>query len=183
MGLSVVHGIVKSLGGVITVYSRPGEGTAFDVFLPAIERRTAQEERPEKVVVGGSERILFVDDETPLVRLGVTMLGSLGYDVTGVSSSDEALTRFSAEPDRFDLVITDLSMPKLTGDRLAEALMRIRPDIPIILCTGFSATIDEKTALAMGIRAFINKPILARQISETIREVLDGGDSGQAFGR
>lgn len=174
MGLSVVHGIVKSHGGIINVFSRLGEGTAFNVFFPAIERRSALEARPEKALVGGAEHILFVDDEEPLVHLGVTMLGSLGYEVTGVTSSSEALARFRAEPDLYDLVITDLTMPKLSGDRLAKELLSIRPDIPIILSTGFSATIDESSAIAMGIRAFVNKPILIRQISETIRTILDG---------
>ena len=174
MGLSVVHGIVKSHGGIINVFSRLGEGTAFNVFFPAIERRSTLEARPEKALVRGTERILFVDDEEPLVHLGVTMLGSLGYEVTGVTSSSEALARFRAEPDQYDLVITDLTMPRLSGDRLATELLRLRPDIPIILSTGFSATIDESSAIAMGIRAFVKKPILIRQIADTIRTILDG---------
>ncbi len=174
MGLAVVHGIVKQLGGAVTVYSHLGEGTAFNLFIPAIDRRSMDAPRAEKVVSKGSERVLFVDDEETLARLGETMLSSLGYQVTSVQSSTEALTLFESAPDQFDLVITDLAMPKMSGDQLARELLRIRADIPIILCTGFSASIDESRAKSMGIKAFVKKPILLRQIAETIREVLDG---------
>ncbi|MDA8137637.1 MAG: ATP-binding protein [Desulfobacteraceae bacterium] len=174
MGLAVVHGIVKSYGGVVTVLSHPGEGTVFNVFLPTVERRSVQAVRPEKAVPRGNERILFVDDEESLATLGKTMLGSLGYQVTATCSSVEALSLFRNDPDQFDLIITDLTMPKISGDQLALECMKIRPDIPVVLCTGYSAAIDQTTAMAMGIRAFVNKPVLLRQISETIREVLDG---------
>jgi len=173
MGLSVVHGIVKKHGGIITVYSSPEKGSVFNVFLPAIERRSDQDVRPEKIPIRGTERILFVDDEETLVELGATMLGSLGYKVTGVTDSLEALERFKEDSDQYDLVITDLTMPKMTGDLLARELLNIRPDIPIILCTGFSTSIDEDAAKAMGIRAFANKPILMHHMSETVRKVLD----------
>ncbi len=179
MGLAVVHGIVKTYGGLITVYSDRTKGTVFNVFLPAIEQRSAEKARPAKMMVGGSERILFVDDEKALVDLGVTMLGSLGYSVTGETSSPAALEIFSRSPDDFDLVITDLTMPQMTGDRLARKIMQIRPDIPIILCTGFSASVNEDSAMAMGIRAFVRKPILNYQIAEIIRKALDGSPSGE----
>ncbi|MCP4623066.1 MAG: response regulator [bacterium] len=177
MGLSVVHGIVKSHGGIITVYSNPGKGSIFIIFLPAIERGPEQDIMPEKALTGGTESILFIDDEKPLVKLGESMLGAFGYKVTGVSSSTEALERFRQNPDQFDLIITDLTMPNITGDRLAKEFLKIKPDIPIILCTGFSASIDENTAIAMGMRAFVKKPILRRHISETIRKVLDSEEA------
>ena len=173
MGLSVAHGIVNSHGGIITVFSDPGKSSVFNVFLPTIERRSSQEIRPEKLLVGGSERILFIDDEETLVKLGVMMLGSLGYKVTGVTSGTKALAGFKEKPDQFDVIITDLTMPKISGDHLAREFLKIKPDIPIILCTGFSASVNENTAIAMGIRAFVNKPILKRQLSETVRKVLD----------
>ncbi len=173
MGLAVVHGIVKTFGGQITVYSDRTKGTVFNVFLPAIEQRAAEKARPSRKPEGGNERILFVDDEKTLVDLGVTMLGSLGYDVTGETSSPTALEIFSRTPDDFDLVITDLTMPQMTGDRLAREMMEIKPDIPIILCTGFSASVNEESAMAMGIRAFVKKPILNHQIAEIIRKTLD----------
>jgi CheY-like chemotaxis protein len=173
MGLSVVHGIVGSYGGAITAYSEPGQGSTFKVYLPIIERRKEPEIRTEESISTGSERILFVDDESVLVDMGKQILESLGYDVITRTSSIEALELFKAQPDRFELVITDMTMPNMTGDDLAQELMHIKPNIPIILCTGFSATIDEQKARAMGIRAFVLKPIVKREIAATIRKVLD----------
>ena len=175
LGLAVVHGIFTGYGGVATAHSMPGQGTAFEIFLPTVE---IQGDATTDVVVeipGGTERILYVDDEPTLVDIGKDNLASLGYKVTTRTSSIEALELFKARPQYFDLVITDMTMPKLTGDDLAQEFIRIRPDIPVILCTGYSAKVDAQKAMTKGIRAFILKPILRRKLAEAIRRVLDGG--------
>ncbi|MDY6987588.1 MAG: response regulator [Thermodesulfobacteriota bacterium] len=173
MGLSVVHGIVKSCGGAVTAYSEPGKGSTFSVYLPVIERQEKPGPRPEEPAPTGTERILFIDDEATLANMGKQMLESLGYEVTTRTDGTEALELFKSQPDRFDLVITDMTMPKMTGAELAPELMRIRPDIPVILCTGFSAKMDEEKSKAMGIRAFVPKPALKLDMAKNVRRVLD----------
>ncbi|MBM3324588.1 MAG: response regulator, partial [Calditrichaeota bacterium] len=171
-GLATVHGIVTSLGGAVTVYSELGKGSTFQVYLPQLRSGSPLEVSSVEPVPKGKESILFVDDEAALVRIGQQMLERLGYDVTARTSSVEALELFRARPNRFDLVITDMTMPNMTGVELAEELLRIRPDIPMILVTGFSEAVTPEKARRMGIREFIMKPIISRDLSQIIRRVL-----------
>ena len=174
LGLSVVHGIVKASGGDIRVDSRPGDGTVFYVYLPLLqEERTIQEKPDTAPLAAGSERILLIDDEAQIVDMETKLLQYLGYRVTGMTDSLAALADFQADPNRYDLVITDMAMPKLTGETLSRKILEIRPDIPIILCTGYSEAIDEKAANAIGIQGFFNKPGGTRELSNLIRNLLD----------
>jgi len=173
MGLAVVHGIIKSYGGEITVESESGKGTTFNVFIPRIKTVAADEPEIVMELPVGNERVLVIDDEQGMVETLCSMLDRLGYQTTKRTSSVEALELFNAGPDRFDLVITDQTMPNITGMELAKTFMNIRPDMPIILCTGFSEKVNEDSAKAMGISAFILKPIVMRDIAHTIRQVLD----------
>jgi PAS domain S-box-containing protein len=174
MGLSVVHGIIHGHDGAITVKSEPGEGSTFQVFLPLIKKETEEiqlETLPP--LPKGDENVLFVDDEKTIVDIGGNTLERLGYSVIGKTSSKEALEIFRSQPDHFDLVVTDMTMPNMTGMELAEKLLQIRSDIPIILCTGFSDRVMQEKARSMGIREFINKPISPRGLGESVRRVLD----------
>lgn len=175
IGLAVVHGIVASHAGVITASSEQGKGSSFQVLFPV----TAMEVLPEvKTLINvprGTERILLVDDEQQIVQTVKQMLERLGYQADARISSPEALEVFRKNPEAFDLVITDYTMPNMTGRDLAKKIMAIRPDIPIILCTGFSEQIDENQAKEMGIRAFVIKPIIMSEIARVIREVLEPG--------
>ena len=174
LGLSVVHGIVKSCGGAIEVHSEPGEGTLFELYFPVFGDREERREEPgEQPVSAGSERILLVDDELAIVQLGQQLLEGMGYEVVTRTSSVEALELFKVKPDLFDLIITDMTMPGMTGKDLARRMLQIRPGIPIILCTGFSSQIDEAKAQQIGIKAFAMKPLLMRDIAKLIRKVLD----------
>jgi PAS domain S-box-containing protein len=173
LGLAVVHGIVKKCGGAIRVESELGKGTTFHIYLPKVDMTPPIKAEQPKTIVGGSERILFVDDEKMLVDIGQQVLQRLGYDVVSRTSPIEALELFKAKPDFFDLVITDKTMPGMTGDALAKELIRIRPGFPVIICTGYSQTIDFKRAKQIGIKAFVMKPILINEIADAVRKVLD----------
>jgi len=173
LGLAVVHGIVKKSGGAIKVESEPGKGTTFHIYLPKADIAAPINTEAPKTIVGGSERILFVDDEKMLVDIGQQVLQRLGYDVVSRTSPIEALELFKAKPNFFDLVITDKTMPGMTGDALAKELISIRPDLPVIICTGYSQTIDHERAKQIGIKAFVMKPILINEIAATVRRVLD----------
>ncbi len=177
MGLAVVHGIVKNCGGVITVKSEPGQGAEFSVYFPLLPEETEGGAASDAMadVAGGNERLLLVDDEEVLVQVGSEMLAGLGYEVVGRTSSLEALDLFRARPDRFDLVITDLTMPILTGIDLVREIRRIRPGMPVILCSGFNETMTREKALELGVDEFILKPIAYRHIAPAIRRVLDRG--------
>jgi CheY-like chemotaxis protein len=174
MGLSVVHGIVTAMGGAIQVYSEPGEGTQFHVYLP-VEKSLFEEQvtTSKAQIQGGIEQILLVDDEQAILKMEKRMLERLGYQVTSRTSSLEALEAFRASPDRFDLVITDMAMPNMSGDGLSVELTKIRPGISILLCTGFSENMSDKRAASLGIKGFLFKPIVMKDLAQKIREVLE----------
>ncbi|RPI99008.1 MAG: PAS domain S-box protein, partial [Desulfobacteraceae bacterium] len=175
LGLAVVHGIVKNHRGAIQASSQVGVGSTFDVYFPKVEDYSVESEaEPEEPVRGGNECILFVDDEPALEELGGRLLSGLGYEVVTRSSAWEALQLFKAKTMAFDLVITDMTMPQLTGEKLALEILRIRPEMPIILCTGFSEQINNERARSLGIRALVMKPFLKNEMARTIRRVLDG---------
>ncbi len=173
LGLSVVHGIVKNHGGILNVSSIHGSGTSFEILFPAADFTESSNIEIDAPIPTGSESILFVDDEPALIGLGEKMLASLGYRTETRTSSIEALEAFRGNPDRYDLIITDMTMPHMTGDALSEAIKEIRPDIPIILCTGFSERIREEDLDRIGIADFILKPINRRELARAIRKALD----------
>jgi PAS domain S-box-containing protein len=173
LGLSVVHGIIKDFGGRITVESQPGRGTTFDILLPMAVEAEVNTPAESAAIPGGRERVLLVDDEQFLVESGKLILERLGYTVKTETSSLAALETFRQAPSQFDLIITDMTMPGLTGDKLSQSILAIRPDVSIILCTGFNETITEEKAKSIGIRELIYKPLALKDLAQVIRRVLD----------
>ena len=176
MGLTAAHGIVQGLHGVIHVYSENGKGSTFNVFLPKYstgQPSEAKDTPPAETPGPAKETILFVDDEAALAKIGQRLLEKIGYRVKTTTSSTEALELFQSTPDKFDLVISDISMPIMTGDELAKEILDIRPDVPIILCSGFAGTTKNDLHQKVDVKAIIDKPIMKDDLARTIRQVLN----------
>lgn len=171
----MVHGIVKSYNGHITVSSESGTGTTFHVYLPVVAEEAVALPAKETLadISGKGERLLFVDDEAQLRAFADLLFSRYGYQVTTCANGVQALEELKNHPDRFDLVITDMTMPYMTGAELAQKMLGIRPDIPIILCTGQSELITREKALAMGICDYLNKPVLQQDFLSAIRKALE----------
>ena len=173
MGLAVVHGIVKGHEGVLSVRSKPNEGSTFDILFPAVDGKCMREPGTSGALFPGHERILFVDDEESMANLNRQRLERLGYQVETRTDPFEALALFRSHPERFDLVITDMTMPGLSGDGLAQELMKIKPDIPVLLCTGYSDRIDKEKAQKMGLAGYALKPLDLGELARIVRDLLD----------
>jgi len=174
LGLAVVHGIVKSLNGAILVESESGKGTEFKIYLPVTRRGvgSSEEQVLSASLPGGDERILYVDDDEAVAVVNSKLLENLGYQVTTFTSSQEAFTVFAKDTSAFDLIITDMAMPEMTGDQLAEKILELREKMPIILCTGYSDQIDENRAHDIGIGELILKPLTRVDLALTVRKIL-----------
>ena len=174
LGLAVIHGLVKEYKGTIMVDSEMGKGTTFYIYLPSTEKsnQIKKEKKISKVVLG-TEHILFVDDEEAIVKIGSRTLERLGYTVTGVTSSHDALQIFKFEPDIYDIVITDMTMPGMVGTELSKELKKIRAEIPVIICSGYSVDMDTDKTKSYDIQGFVTKPVLGNDLSKKIREILD----------
>ncbi len=174
LGLSVVQGIVTSCNGYIHIYSEPDKGTEVSIYLPLIQK-ASHNESPDQLlpIQGGTERILLVDDEEAIVKMEKIMLERLGYHVTPVTESINAFEIFTENTNKFDLIITDMTMPNMTGIQLASRIKTVRADFPVIVCTGFSDQINKETAKELGIQGYLAKPIIKRELAKLIRGVLD----------
>ena len=177
LGLSVVQGIVKTHSGTVTVKSKLGKGTVFEVLIPLTEAESQPEDEKAEAFPTGNEKILFIDDEESILNLVKKRLEMQGYQVEAKNDPVDALELFRSRPDRFDLVITDMTMPKMTGDKLTKEILGIRPEMPIILCSGFSDKIDTERAMSLGIRKYIEKPLKMSDFLVSIRKVLDEAKS------
>ncbi len=173
LGLAVVHGIVKAHNGAIGIESSVGEGTAFHVYFPSSKAATNKKEKEKIPFPAGTEKILFVDDEESIVKLYAKILPNWGYTVHSDTDPAKILDRFQSDPFAYDLVVSDMTMPNLTGDRLARELLKTRPDIPIIICTGYHEKISPEKIEKMGIKGLLMKPVETAKLSAMIREILD----------
>ncbi len=173
MGLAVIHGIVTAAGGAVTVKNRMHGGCRFDVFLPVCSGSTTSPQSVQAAMPTGNESVLFVDDETIQTDVASQLLTRLGYDVTASTSSVDALSIFERDPSAWDLVVTDMAMPVISGRTLAKRMHSLRPDMPIILCSGLSSSVSESAACEMGFAAYLKKPLLSNDMAITIRQVLD----------
>lgn len=175
LGLAVVDGILKNHQGFIKAFSQKGQGSTFQVFLPITEQAES-EKVPEKKKLPlsmGTEQIMLVDDEVDILVTLEEILERLGYRMTGFKDGVSAFQAFEKDPDLFDLIITDMTMPRMTGDELSAQVLKIRKNMPIILCTGFHENFTEALAREMGIRKYAEKPIMIQELSALIREILD----------
>jgi len=182
MGLSVVHGIVTSLKGTITVDTELGEGATFHVILPTVEKTAETTPDVETPLPSGSECVLLVDDETEIVKMGAHMLASLGFRPVVANDGIEALRLFELNPEQFDIVITDQVMPGMTGAELTRKLKSVRPELPVILCTGFSEALTPEQAKETGVSEFMMKPIGMRQLAEAIKRALGDREPAEEVG-
>ncbi|MCK4838777.1 MAG: response regulator, partial [Desulfobulbaceae bacterium] len=173
LGLAVVYGIVQSLDGHLTLDSEPGKGSTFQIYLPVHAGEVRLPEANPEPVDRGSERIMLIDDEELIVKMTASNLSASGYQVSTFTDGEEALKRFLDNPDGYDLVITDMTMPKMSGAELAQNILERHPDVPIILCTGYNETINRSKALALGIKGYLEKPILRNDLLRAVREALD----------
>ena len=174
LGLAVTHSIVASCGGAINVYSELGKGTRFSLYFPVADAIPIKPEERSAAIRGGDERILFVDDDTSILRLAKDSLERYGYTVTAITNPVEALTMFEKAPSEFDMVITDMTMPEMTGDLFAAALLKKRPDLPVIICTGFSERMNKEKAKSLGVRRLLEKPVSPNALLSIIREIFHG---------
>jgi len=174
LGLAVVYGIIKEHNGDIKVYSEQGKGSTFNIYLPLMKTPAIPISSNQSFKLPqGTEKILLVDDEITIAKLEGQMLSRLGYQVTEHTNSTEALKEFKKNQENFDLVISDMTMPNITGDQLAKEILSIRPDMPIIICTGFSERVNEEQVEAIGVKGFLMKPVIKYDMAQMVRKVLD----------